>query len=575
MILPVRAAGALLVVTLLQAQIPIPGQSEPAASKPSDPLGRDTPRSTALRFMQAVQAGKFSAASQYLELSDAERQSRGSRLASELRVVLDKAFTGTLEALSNRAEGSIEDGRPDQERAGQFTAGDREGDFILVRVNHPTYGQIWLIANETLRQVPALYAEVGPPAFVERFPSWMTERHIWSMALWQWLAIAVAIVPAIAAAWVQLWVFGVLWKLLTRQRPVLPLRVSRPLWAVYSLVLHLAFFSQIGVPLLFRFYYQRLIAMAVFAGVGVLLWRFIDWSGDRIKARTVARMGASIEAAILLGGRVLKAVVFVLIIIAILNLWGVQTGAAVAGLGIGGLALAFGAQKTVENFIGGVSVLSDEVIRVGDTIRFGGVVGSIEDISLRSTRVRTIEHTLLTVPNGTLATMNLENLTARGKILFQTNLGVRYETTPEQMRYLLAELRKLLHSHPMVESPGCRARLSNFAESALQIEIFSYVLTTDFAQYLAVREDLLLRIMDVVAEAGTAFAFPSSTLYLGRDSRPAAESADKAAAAVAGWRRSGRLPFPDFPAEEIVGLRDKTMYPPAGSPLATPPVPAD
>jgi MscS family membrane protein len=370
MILPVRAAGALLVVTLLQAQIPIPGQSEPAASKPSDPLGRDTPRSTALRFMQAVQAGKFSAASQYLELSDAERQSRGSRLASELRVVLDKAFTGTLEALSNRAEGSIEDGRPDQERAGQFTAGDREGDFILVRVNHPTYGQIWLIANETLRQVPALYAEVGPPAFVERFPSWMTERHIWSMALWQWLAIAVAIVPAIAAAWVQLWVFGVLWKLLTRQRPVLPLRVSRPLWAVYSLVLHLAFFSQIGVPLLFRFYYQRLIAMAVFAGIGVLLWRFIDWSGDRIKARTVARMGASIEAAILLGGRVLKAVVFVLIIIAILNLWGVQTGAAVAGLGIGGLALAFGAQKTVENCIGGVSVLSDEVIRVGDTIRF-------------------------------------------------------------------------------------------------------------------------------------------------------------------------------------------------------------
>ncbi|MBX9603366.1 MAG: mechanosensitive ion channel family protein [Bryobacteraceae bacterium] len=570
-----RAAGALLFACLLQAQIPLPGLGEPAAAKPSDPLGRDTPRATALRFMQAAQAGKFSAASQYLQLSDAERQARGARLASELRVVLDKTFSGSLETLSNRAEGSIEDGRPDQERAGQFTAGDREADFILVRVLHPTYGQIWLIANETVRQVPALYAEVGPPAFVERLPSWMTERHIWSMALWQWIAIALAILPAIAAAWVQLWLFGALWKLVTGQRPVLPVRVSRPLWAVYSLVLHLAFFSQIGVPLLFRFYYQRLIAMAMFAGIGVLLWRFIDWSGDRMKARSVARLGASVEAAILLGGRVLKAIVFVVIVIAILNLWGVQTGAAVAGLGIGGLAIAFGAQKTVENFIGGVSVLSDDVIRVGDTIRFGGVTGNIEDISLRSTRVRTVEHTLVTIPNGTLATMNLENLTARGKILFQSTMNVRYETTPEQMRYLLAELRKLLHSHPMVESPGCRARLAGFTDAGLIIEVFAFVLTTDFAQYLAVREDLLLRTMDVISDAGTAFAFPGRTLYVGRDVRPAPEDAGRAAAAVAGWRQSGKLPFPDFPEEEMVGLRDRTMYPPAGSPLATPPVPAD
>jgi MscS family membrane protein len=156
-----------------------------------------------------------------------------------------------------------------------------------------------------------------------------------------------------------------------------------------------------------------------------------------------------------------------------------------AGLGIGGIAIAFAAQKTLENLFGGISVLADEVIRVGDYCRFGDRTGTVEDISLRSTRVRTDARTELSIPNGTLATMNIENFTRRDKILFSPVLAIRYETTADQLRYLLAEIRRMLYEHPKVESDSASIRFANFDSSALRLEISSYVLTRDSNEFIA------------------------------------------------------------------------------------------
>ena len=144
---------------------------------------------------------------------------------------------------------------------------------------------------------------------------------------------------------------------------------------------------------------------------------------------------------------------------------------ALAGLGIGGLAIGFGAQKTIENLFGGVSVLGDEVFRVGDVCRFGDRTGVVEDIGLRSTRIRTDERTLVAIPNGTVATINLENLSRRDKILFKTNLGLRLDSKPDHMRFVLAEIRRLLYSHPKVETKTVRVRLIDIAGSSLSIEL--------------------------------------------------------------------------------------------------------
>jgi MscS family membrane protein len=267
----------------------------------------------------------------------------------------------------------------------------------------------------------------------------------------------------------------------------------------------------------------------------------------------------------LLAERLLAAIVVVIGLLSILAILGFNLTTVLAGLGIGGIAIAFAAQKTLENLFGGISVLADEVMRVGDYCRFGDRTGTVEDISLRSTRVRTDGRTELSIPNGALATMSLENFSRRDKILFNPALAVRYDTTGDQLRYLLAEIRRLLYQHPKVEPETASVRFANFDASALRLEIFSYVLTRDANEFAAVREDLLLRIMGIVEQSGSGFAFPSQTLYLGRDSGLDPEKTAAAEKQVQQWRDQHRLPFPDFAPEEKSALRGSIPYPPPDS----------
>src|SRR5437588_388435 len=134
--------------------------------------------------------------------------------------------------------------------------------------------------------------------------------------------------------------------------------------------------------------------------------------------------------------------------------------------------------------------------------------------------------------------MNVENFSRRDKIMFNTKLGLRYDTSPDQMRYVLAQVRRLLYEHPKVETNGARSRFISFDQSALTLEIFSYVLTRDYNEFLAIQEDLLLRIMETVEAAGAGFSFPSRTVYLGRDSGVDKEKAEQVAGEVQKWREN-------------------------------------
>jgi MscS family membrane protein len=205
-----------------------------------------------------------------------------------------------------------------------------------------------------------------------------------------------------------------------------------------------------------------------------------------------------------------------------LGVLGFNLNTALAGVGIGTLAVGFGAQQTIANLFGGVSVLGDEVIRVGDVCKFGDRTGTVEDIGLRSTRVRTEERTLLAIPNGTVATINVENLSRRDKILFKTVLGLHPDNTPEQVRSVLAEIRSVLSNQPKIETSTARVRLTEVTSNAINMELVCYVLTRDFDEFAAARENLLLRIMKFVEDSGTNLASASQTLYLSGD--PASKS---------------------------------------------------
>jgi MscS family membrane protein len=217
---------------------------------------------------------------------------------------------------------------------------------------------------------------------------------------------------------------------------------------------------------------------------------------------------AGAKSMMLLGERLIKVVILLAALFLMLTILGVDTQTALAGLGIGGVAIAIGAQKTVENFLGGVFLLSDKAIAVGDTCSISNRVGVVEDITLRSVRLRTSEQTLLLIPAGVLSQDCIENFSTRGKILAKSTLRLRYDTSTEQLRPILDSIHTLLGKIPEIEAETSRIRLVDFGVRAIELELFAYVLTTDFSEFLAVREDLLLQIAGIVEAAGSRFAGP-------------------------------------------------------------------
>jgi MscS family membrane protein len=198
---------------------------------------------------------------------------------------------------------------------------------------------------------------------------------------------------------------------------------------------------------------------------------------------------------------------------AILSSWGYNTGAILTGLGVGGVALALAAQKTIENLFGGVAVITDRPVAIGDFCKFGNQVGTVEDIGLRSTRIRTLDRTLLTVPNGQFSTMTLENYSKRDKMWFHLTLNLRRDTTSSQMRTLLDSITKALKQNPKVETGPLPVRFVGVGTYSLDVEVFAYILTLDGDEFNRIQQELFLRILDEVEAAGTGLAVPTQAYY--------------------------------------------------------------
>jgi MscS family membrane protein len=558
------AAGQLLPTQL--------GGSPPApASQPQDPLGRDTPSGTVFGFLQAAQAGNYSTAAQYLQMPTARRLTQGEELATKLKVVMDRAFAGNLRAISNQRDGTPQEGVSlDRQRIGVLSAGDIDADLDLVHISDPG-GRVWLISSETLAKVPDVYEQLQVRQVETRLPAILVQHQLVGMPIWQWLAILIAIPLAAGLGWLAVRIAKFpryLW--LRKRKQTLSAAwtaISGPLWLVFGTVIHTVCVKYLRLPLLQRHYYQIAVGVVLIASFNWLLWRILQHLAQRVRERALYAGRSGAGSVMLLGERILKALILILAIFLILSTLGFNMTTALAGLGIGGIAVAFAAQKSLENLFGGISLLADEVIHIGDVCRFGDRVGTVSDISLRSTRIRTPERTELSIPNGSLATMNVENLSRRDKLLFNTKLGLRYETSPDQLRYVLAQTRRLFYEHPKVETDGARIRFIGYDNSALTLEVFCYVLTRDNNEFLAVQEDLLLRIMDIVAASGTSFAFPSRTIYMGRDPGLDNEKTAAVSREVQQWRENRKLPFPDYAPADISEFSNTLPYPQPDSAL--------
>ena len=245
---------------------------------------------------------------------------------------------------------------------------------------------------------------------------------------------------------------------------------------------------------------------------------------------------------------------------------GVPVLSMIAGFGIGGIAVALAVRPTLENLIGGFILFIDKPVRVGDYCTFGDQSGTVENIGMRSTQLRAIDRTQISIPNAQFADMQIVNWAKCDTMLINETLGLRFETDAEQMRYVLVKIREMLHSHPRIEAETIRVRFKGFGDSSKNVDVRIYAKTREWNDFYSIREDVLLRIDYIVEASGTGFAFPSQTLYWSRDPGLDTERTQKAHQEVATWRRQRKLPFPRFSSKTLEALSGKLKYPPPGSP---------
>lgn len=521
-----RAVGVCaLIVSCLwiahgSAQAP-PAKTPPPspATEITDPLGRHTPRGTITGFTDAVHREDFVAAAAYLQLTERQRPN-AETLARTLTTLIDRYFTHPIASLSASPAGSPTDGLPlDRERI-TLEMPQGETDIVLRRISDKQAGPIWVVSSESLAKVPTLGHELEASWLEQRMPEGLVDHMLFGASLAQWMAWLISLVVPFLALWAIMSLAVRLVRVATRnlhRRTIVDLwsekLLSPTVWIV-TLGLHIAMLPMLTLTLRFRVIYIRSVLLIIVMLGALLLWRIMGLSFRQAGAVAQRRGMAGTRTLMLLGERVAKVLLLLATIFVVLTLIGVNTTTALAGLGLGGIAIALGAQKSVENLLGAIFLLTDKALAVGDFCCVANRLGVIEDITLRSVRLRTLDQTLVSIPASVLAAANIENFTTRGKILIQTTLRLRYGTSAVRLRAIVEQIHSLVVTHPELEAEGSRVRVTNFGEKAIEIELFVYVRTADYDRFAAVREDVLLTAAAIVESAGSALAHPTDYLYL-------------------------------------------------------------
>jgi len=514
-------ASAHSLVQLPKHPAPPPADAEPAA--PVDPLGRETPRGTMMGLAEYGERHDFATAARYLQL-DPGHATDVAQLARELQALRTK-FRGNIGLLSDEPNGAVESRLPPGEvRAGVFEVNSTTVDVILVRVDDPESGKIWVISKETLAKIPGLYAQMESqkPTIEDRITAVaLSGRQLLGMSVRQWLGWLLSI----PISWLLVWLLAFLlsmprqiWCRL-RRRPCTTIwqtPLGMPLRCILAILVHSFFVYLLDPPLLYRLYYFRFIAALLVASLAWLVSRIADRGFHHAVKHTQANRAGG-ESILIVMQRLTRVVMLILVFVAALSLFGLNVGTALAGLGVGGLAVALGAQKTLENLIGGVSLLMDKAVHIGNFCKIGNQVGTVEDIGLRSVKLRTLDQSLLVVPNGLLSQMQFENFGPRRKCLLNQHFSLRIETQVEQLRTVLDRVQSMLNEVPSIETGTSRISVADFAGAAFELELWAFVTTADWAQFTVVRQDVILKIAEIVEAAGTRLAAPTQLTYLFRD----------------------------------------------------------
>lgn len=489
----------------------------PAAEPSQDGLGRNTPFGTVLGFIKSAEREELDRAAEYLEAQQVPKRSR--KLAQDLAAVLDAA---ELQDLERNPEGNPGDGLPpDRERIGVVNTASGSHEIFLERVQHGKEPPIWLFSADTLKWVPKVRNELGVSP-IERFLSGtFLDTRLLGYPLWRLVGMILVVPVSYALArlitGLLLHLIPALLRRVARQPvdyPAAKLKWPISLLAMAAIFYGISLIAFSAVSRVFWGYVAATVATIAFTWIGL---RLIDdlagWIGAGRRLFTGSG-GIAMERLLI---RLSKFLVVLTGVMILFFIAGVNLTAVLTGLGIGGVALALAAQKSLENLFGAMTIISDKAIRVGDFCRAGEFMGTVEDIGMRSTRIRTLGRTVVSVPNGQLIVMSLENFSLRDKFLFNHRIHLDYDTSAEQLRRCLMETRTVLSGHSKVEAETARVNLSAYRDFSIDVEVFAYIRESSYEAFLVNQEELLLRIMDIIKACGARFALPSMGHFPSKD----------------------------------------------------------
>lgn len=512
----------ILLVAVLFAGMQVNAQeasapAEDAVVIPTDEFDRGTPLRSAEGFLVAVDEADYETAAEYLDLRNLRGEAReltGAQLARRLFVIINRADWADVGELIDDPAGRSNDGLPDyRDSIGFILDGEKDVRLLMQKVPRGDGVSIWKVSNATISLIPRLYATYGYAEWIEDLRRGLPNVTFLGFELFKWVIVcgigifAYAVVFLIALA---------IRRVLGDPHAPSHRRVFRFLALPFGIWVVLISMNTVATSLgrgvtaetMQQYSPVPILVTVWMMFVGMNLMR--DIYSNRLEQRE--RPGG----AVLLrpASNAIKLLIAVGAVLIYLDKLGINITTVLAGLGVGGIAVALALQKPMEDVFGAITLYTQQPVRVGDFCRIGDETGTIEEIGLRTTRIRTLANTLIAIPNARLASEPIDNISARRKVLYRPSLRLRYDTTPEQLQQILDGIRGLFDSHERILPDHHRVRFKEIADDGLLVELYAYLDTTEWSVYLELAEELNIRVLNIVGQAGTTLSPPARTLHI-------------------------------------------------------------
>lgn len=522
-----------IVLAVLSLAMPVAGFANTALTDtapksempmPQDSFGRDTPRSTMQNFVKALSDKDMELTAKYLDSDFLKKQKTPDAVIHDLKLALDKGGRLLPDlSISDKSEGDLADRLlSNLEKVGTIDVDDDKIDLLLIRKTDKDNVVYWQIYKETLDNLPKDLTE-NRTTLADAFGlDFFGDRQLLGHKISDVVSLIILIAIGLSLLWGGLWagwgVFAFLYPKVRGKPFGIPSKALLPLAVVILASMLPEMMVQMAVPVTLR--------SAVTRGIEVVAWLATAWLALRVidavfmRAEDNSRKHRRLEQVSILNlfRKVAKAFMLILAVIIIFGNLGFDLTTGIAALGVGGLALAFGAQKTIENLIGSVMVVADRPVRVGDYCRFGAMEGTVIDIGIRSSRIRTLSRTIVTVPNGEFSAMQIENYDARDMFYFYHFLYLKRTANPDEIGRLINDLQLFLENHVYVNNEWTLVRLSELRQDAFVVEMRCYLDASDVTVFWKKQSELLIDVLNEVARYDVEHALPSQEIKIKKDS---------------------------------------------------------